>query len=58
MGLTRKLDFEDAKFSLYFLALDGRGAESAGRQWAGFWCALASVCVLLPNGPDWQPSYE
>ncbi|PWW79437.1 lactoylglutathione lyase [Tuber magnatum] len=33
MKLIRKLDFEEAKFSLYFLAFDGPGAESAGRQW-------------------------
>ncbi|CAZ85320.1 unnamed protein product [Tuber melanosporum] len=33
MKLIRKLDFEEAKFSLYFLAFDNPGAESAGRQW-------------------------
>ncbi|KAG0127102.1 Glyoxalase/Bleomycin resistance protein/Dihydroxybiphenyl dioxygenase [Tuber indicum] len=33
MKLIRKLDFEEAKFSLYFLAFDNLGAESAGRQW-------------------------
>ncbi|PUU76658.1 lactoylglutathione lyase [Tuber borchii] len=33
MKLIRKLDFEESKFSLYFLAFDSPGAESAGRQW-------------------------
>jgi len=50
MGLTRKLDSEDAKFSLYFLALDGRGAESAGGQWADqegiFVCFGLCLCLV------------
>ena len=33
MGSTGKLDLEEVKFSLYLLAFDSLGAESAGRQW-------------------------
>lgn len=32
MKLIHKKDFEEAKFSLYFLAFDSPGAESAGRH--------------------------
>ena len=32
MKLIHKRDFEEAKFSLYFLAFDSPGAESAGKH--------------------------
>ncbi|RPB08452.1 lactoylglutathione lyase [Morchella conica CCBAS932] len=33
MSLIRKLDFEEAKFSLYFLAFDSPQAVSHGKEW-------------------------
>jgi hypothetical protein len=47
-----RLDFEEAKFSLYFLALDSPAAESPGKHWTnreGI-LELTHNCMLHLNG--------
>jgi lactoylglutathione lyase len=50
-----RLDFEDAKFSLYFLAFDSPKAESAGNHWSD----RESVLELTHNhGTENDPDYR
>jgi len=55
MKVINKLDFEDAKFSLYFLAFDSPKAESAGNHWTD----RESVLELTHNhGTENDPDYK
>jgi lactoylglutathione lyase len=55
MSIINKLDFPDAKFSLYFLAFDSAKAESHGKHWTD----RESVLELTHNyGTESDPNYK
>ncbi|KAA8904879.1 Glyoxalase/Bleomycin resistance protein/Dihydroxybiphenyl dioxygenase [Sphaerosporella brunnea] len=55
MKVINRLDVEEAKFSLYFLAFDSAKAESAGKHWTD----RESVLELTHNyGTENDPNYK
>ncbi|KAF8241459.1 glyoxalase I [Wilcoxina mikolae CBS 423.85] len=55
MKLINRLDFEEAKFSLYFLAFDSPKSESAGKHWTD----RESVLELTHNyGTENDPNFK